>query len=172
MQQFRKLRAFPFSVFFIVGNEFCERFSYYGMRGKQQSHCRHSTHFIHHTQLHDGHNRHDKILFISLPLSVSLSLPLSLSHSLFLSPSLRLSLPPCSCPGSLSSWPALIQWEQLHRHLPCLCHALLPPPPPGGHHIRQLPGEILVKKIENLSYIYLPLVLKARNLYTCKWLCL
>ena len=34
MQQFRKLRAFPFSVFFIVGNEFCERFCFYGMRGK------------------------------------------------------------------------------------------------------------------------------------------
>jgi len=26
-------RGFPFSVFFIVSNEFCERFSYYGMRG-------------------------------------------------------------------------------------------------------------------------------------------
>ncbi len=25
---------FPFSVLFIVGNEFCERFSYYGMRGE------------------------------------------------------------------------------------------------------------------------------------------
>lgn len=25
---------FPKSVFFIIGNEFCERFSYYGMRSK------------------------------------------------------------------------------------------------------------------------------------------
>jgi len=32
-QRFQKLRVFPFSVLFIVGNEFCERFSYYGMRG-------------------------------------------------------------------------------------------------------------------------------------------
>ena len=28
---FQKLR-YPYSVFFIVGNEFCERFSYYGMK--------------------------------------------------------------------------------------------------------------------------------------------
>jgi dipeptide/tripeptide permease len=28
----RWTKQFPFSVFFIVGNEFCERFSYYGMR--------------------------------------------------------------------------------------------------------------------------------------------
>ena len=85
MQQFRKLRAFPFSVFFIVGNEFCERFSYYGMRGKLPSHCRHSTHIIHHTPApsHDGCvlcDRHDKAPFISsLTRGVtSLSLPPSL----------------------------------------------------------------------------------------------
>ena len=30
---FQKL-PYPKSVFFIVGNEFCERFSYYGMKGK------------------------------------------------------------------------------------------------------------------------------------------
>ena len=29
-----KKTAYPKSVFFIVGNEFCERFCYYGMRGK------------------------------------------------------------------------------------------------------------------------------------------
>ena len=34
-QQFLTCRGarFPPSIFFIVGNEFCERFSYYGMRG-------------------------------------------------------------------------------------------------------------------------------------------
>ncbi|XP_065886891.1 solute carrier family 15 member 1-like [Dysidea avara] len=30
--QFCACQGFPYSVFFIVGNEFCERFSYYGMR--------------------------------------------------------------------------------------------------------------------------------------------
>ena len=34
-QQFATCQGFPYSVFFIVGNEFCERFSYYGMRGKK-----------------------------------------------------------------------------------------------------------------------------------------
>lgn len=34
-QQFFTCQGFPYSVFFIVSNEFCERFSYYGMRGKQ-----------------------------------------------------------------------------------------------------------------------------------------
>ena len=33
IQDFLTCRDFPFSVFFIVSNEFCERFSYYGMRG-------------------------------------------------------------------------------------------------------------------------------------------
>lgn len=28
-----RLCDFPASVFFIIGNEFCERFSYYGMKG-------------------------------------------------------------------------------------------------------------------------------------------
>ncbi|CAI8029075.1 Solute carrier family 15 member 1 [Geodia barretti] len=32
-------KQFPFSVFFIVGNEFCERFSYYGMRGNSLTTC-------------------------------------------------------------------------------------------------------------------------------------
>ncbi|CAK8674326.1 unnamed protein product [Clavelina lepadiformis] len=30
--RFKKLKPFPFSIFFILGNEFCERYSYYGMR--------------------------------------------------------------------------------------------------------------------------------------------
>jgi solute carrier family 15 oligopeptide transporter 1 len=29
-----KKTKYPFSVFFIVSNEFCERFNYYGMRSK------------------------------------------------------------------------------------------------------------------------------------------
>ena len=34
-QKFAKQKNgdYPKAVFFIVGNEFCERFSYYGMRG-------------------------------------------------------------------------------------------------------------------------------------------
>ena len=88
MQQFRKLRAFPFSVFFIVGNEFCERFSYYGMRGKLQVYCRHSTHIIHHTPApsHDGCvlcDRHDKApVYLQLDTWYDLSLSFSLSLSL------------------------------------------------------------------------------------------
>lgn len=29
--------GYPLSIFFIVVNEFCERFSYYGMRGKNMT---------------------------------------------------------------------------------------------------------------------------------------
>ncbi len=33
---FQKL-PYPKSIWFIVGNEFCERFSYYGMKGKNNN---------------------------------------------------------------------------------------------------------------------------------------
>ena len=33
MKKAKSGKRFPLSVFFIVGNEFCERFSYYGMKG-------------------------------------------------------------------------------------------------------------------------------------------
>lgn len=45
-------QKYPKSVFFILGTEFCERFSYYGMRGKselQQKNTITAVLFIHHT---------------------------------------------------------------------------------------------------------------------------
>lgn len=53
-QQFLTCQGFPYSVFFIVGNEFCERFSYYGMRGEKngiQVHLHTQTH----TQMQTQH---------------------------------------------------------------------------------------------------------------------
>ena len=36
---------YPFSVFFIVGNEFCERFSYYGMKSILSLYLKNKLHF-------------------------------------------------------------------------------------------------------------------------------
>lgn len=35
IHQSKEVCGYPLSIFFIVVNEFCERFSYYGMRGEK-----------------------------------------------------------------------------------------------------------------------------------------